>query len=488
MKTWHKRTTGILQWPEKGTFDVACCKEVEANIKHYKAKETSNSREGKRAREREVLRWFRDTAKQHILDIKQMPALKSKKKKAEQQITPSAPMETSQPPPYSPQQEAVRVKQCPLVGREAIAEGEITGRFTLNWDTQDLPARNELSRVSAASPLCEEERGGVRSDDAYETYRQTTRSLEDELNTDKARTAYLDACEAYGQKTRSQVDKLDPNKAKTTYNDKEMTACGSERRHALPVQSQKKEGCSQKGSQYTERRYRTGDIMTPRAHSLPRCEGTQLPPPRESHTVEDEVEGKRRRAILHEEFMRAKERLEQREREMLKNLEKRWLVLEHLEEMEQLEEMQRHSKVLQGESIELAEWTTRPEASFSPLDMQLRNGKTTGPNAQQTPLRQMPLVTKGRNQIPQYTLWSFCDMIGLAGRLPDLNEGANKWITALEESTAGVTLALGDIKALLMHMAGTAATEEVFKGAHMPAVLLGNSHDPNMGPAEETIP
>ena len=45
------------------------------------------------------------------------------------------------------------------------------------------------------------------------------------------------------------------------------------------------------------------------------------------------------------------------------------------------------------------------------------------------------------------------DMIGLAGRLPTLNDGANKWITALEESTAGETLALGDIQALLMHTA-----------------------------------
>ena len=51
MNKWHKRTSGILQWPEKGTFDVACSKEVEANIKHYKSKDTSNSREGKRARE-----------------------------------------------------------------------------------------------------------------------------------------------------------------------------------------------------------------------------------------------------------------------------------------------------------------------------------------------------------------------------------------------------------------------------------------------------
>ena len=53
------------------------------------------------------------------------------------------------------------------------------------------------------------------------------------------------------------------------------------------------------------------------------------------------------------------------------------------------------------------------------------------------------------------------DMIGLAGRQPTLTDGANKWITALEESTAGVTLALGDIKALLMHTAGKQITEKV---------------------------
>ena len=74
---------------------------MEANIKHYKVKDTSNSREGKRAREREVLRWFRETARQHILDVKQMSALTNKKGKEEQQTTATAPMELSQPPPYS---------------------------------------------------------------------------------------------------------------------------------------------------------------------------------------------------------------------------------------------------------------------------------------------------------------------------------------------------------------------------------------------------
>ena len=62
-------------------------------------------------------------------------------------------------------------------------------------------------------------------------------------------------------------------------------------------------------------------------------------------------------------------------------------------------------------------------------------------------------MVKGTEQDPLYVPWSFMDMIGLAGRLPTLTDGANKWIIALEESTAGETLALGDIQALLMHTA-----------------------------------
>lgn len=65
----------------------------------------------------------------------------------------------------------------------------------------------------------------------------------------------------------------------------------------------------------------------------------------------------------------------------------------------------------------------------------------------------------------QYVPWTFRDMIGLADRLPVLTDGINKWITALEESTAGVTLAFGDIKALLMHIAGKLTTEKILMNA-----------------------
>lgn len=41
---------------------MACYNEVETNIKHPKAKDTSEKREGKREKEREVLGWFRHKA------------------------------------------------------------------------------------------------------------------------------------------------------------------------------------------------------------------------------------------------------------------------------------------------------------------------------------------------------------------------------------------------------------------------------------------
>lgn len=68
-------------------------------------------------------------------------------------------------------------------------------------------------------------------------------------------------------------------------------------------------------------------------------------------------------------------------------------------------------------------------------------------------------------------------MVGLAGRLPDLMHGVNKWITALEESAAEATLALGDIKALLMHVASKHTTDEIFHRAGLPQVATGNTTD-----------
>lgn len=79
------------------------------------------------------------------------------------------------------------------------------------------------------------------------------------------------------------------------------------------------------------------------------------------------------------------------------------------------------------------------------------------------------------------------DMIGLADRLPEVTEGANKWITAVEENTGGKRVALGDMKALLMHVAGKQVTEDIFIVAK-PRVVTGNTvDDVAMGPHRNDI-
>lgn len=49
-------------------------------------------------------------------------------------------------------------------------------------------------------------------------------------------------------------------------------------------------------------------------------------------------------------------------------------------------------------------------------------------------------------------------------------------ITTLEEKT-GLTLALGDIKTLLMHVSGKHSAEEVFAGADLQKLAEGNILD-----------
>lgn len=60
MKKWYKGTTGN-HWPSEGTFDIACCDEVETKIRHSEVNDTNvkHIQQDKHTKEREVLGWFR---------------------------------------------------------------------------------------------------------------------------------------------------------------------------------------------------------------------------------------------------------------------------------------------------------------------------------------------------------------------------------------------------------------------------------------------
>ncbi|KAL7379298.1 hypothetical protein ABVT39_025669 [Epinephelus coioides] len=58
---WHKRTSGKNRWPKDGTFNLACCDEVETELRYMEARDikASYKKKNKRTKEREVLGWFR---------------------------------------------------------------------------------------------------------------------------------------------------------------------------------------------------------------------------------------------------------------------------------------------------------------------------------------------------------------------------------------------------------------------------------------------
>ncbi|KAF5891944.1 uncharacterized protein DAT39_018350 [Clarias magur] len=66
-------------------------------------------------------------------------------------------------------------------------------------------------------------------------------------------------------------------------------------------------------------------------------------------------------------------------------------------------------------------------------------------------------------------------MTGLANQLPDLCNGAQKWITQLEEKTIGHLLAIGDVKAILAQTIGKVKTTEILNEAGLQAAIGQNA-------------
>ncbi len=79
--------------------------------------------------------------------------------------------------------------------------------------------------------------------------------------------------------------------------------------------------------------------------------------------------------------------------------------------------------------------------------------------------KQLPVLIKGTQG--QYVPWATQDLEGLIARLPDVHEGAGKWIKTFEEETMGKLLAVGDIKALLARILGGTKMEEILQASDL---------------------
>ena len=78
---------------------------------------------------------------------------------------------------------------------------------------------------------------------------------------------------------------------------------------------------------------------------------------------------------------------------------------------------------------------------------------------------QYPILIKGKGA--QCIPWQTTDLEGLIARLPDIHEGANKWIRAFEEETTGKMLAVGDMKALWARTLGIQVLGNIVRAAKL---------------------
>ncbi len=78
---------------------------------------------------------------------------------------------------------------------------------------------------------------------------------------------------------------------------------------------------------------------------------------------------------------------------------------------------------------------------------------------------QLPILIKGTQG--QCVPWASHDLEGIVTHLPDIHEGAGKWIKVFEEETMGKLLAVGDIKALLAKTIGGAKMEEILQASNL---------------------
>ncbi|XP_056618335.1 uncharacterized protein LOC130432826 [Triplophysa dalaica] len=129
------------------------------------------------------------------------------------------------------------------------------------------------------------------------------------------------------------------------------------------------------------------------------------------------------------------------------------------------------SLYLQDADLEpwLLPWTRTPEGRLRRSASTTLLPEATIPKSRGTKEgKQFPILIKGAQA--QYVPWASQDLDGLVARLPNLDEGAGKWIRMLEEETTGKLLALGDIKALLAKCVGSSKLNELLRAAHIRAI------------------
>ncbi|KAL7374813.1 hypothetical protein ABVT39_007504 [Epinephelus coioides] len=494
---WHKRTSGRHRWPMTGTFNLACCDEVESELRHIEARDTkaSYALKNKRAKEREE---------------------------------PPCPQEPTQP----------IMGQYPLLETTELGgqmEGTFTVTLTKNTKKEQLKRRKPLTprkRLPMEETLVsdtedtdgsiadeEDEEAGVPETELLRHEPQNRRVSGGAWTTDMELTGLVGQEEAPSCETQAPPEKRHKDQKRRQLKEKDTrlhhSSCHDLRRREFEFRYPQKEK-QERLLKYQSTPDMEGLLdreMERLREEWWRQRATVDPPPGPSSaTSPGQVEGCHQSPYVENDcgdVVQKMQELIERTNEKLDHMAKEIEALEEETKQPQgpkqgpkdpnLTSTKKHvtlrlqgtmetdkgrTEGIQDTDSELAPYdSAAPSRSLSPEGMKLRNGRVIrvlktaeeeDEDSEGSPM--CPLVTK-TNGRQQYEPWPFMDMIGLAERLPVLTDGADKWILALEETTAGIRLALGDIKAILMYVAGKQTTQEILTDAGLTAAFGTNIND-----------
>ena len=119
---------------------------------------------------------------------------------------------------------------------------------------------------------------------------------------------------------------------------------------------------------------------------------------------------------------------------------------------------------------EMEEESSEDEGSQSGLGVQRKSTRKRRPPVkfpavERREKRVFPVILKGGR--PQYIPWSGQDLPNLINELPNILDGAGRWIGQLEAGMVGKRMALGDVKALLTQVLGMDQMAEVMRRARI---------------------
>ncbi|XP_067255976.1 involucrin-like [Chanodichthys erythropterus] len=493
-KKWEKRTKKLkTKWPAEGTFDVAMCREMKALIKNHKPHDKTKKREQKRQKEQEVLDLF---IQQAIKDHKKKQ-LEEQKKKMEEKV--------ERPPPYTPPYQEIK-KQMPMVRGTLEVDGNLS---VVETDEEDDEEQQRREGEKEYAHQKDDEQGSYQENNGQKKTNKpvpvkkrltATTKTQQEQREEEQRNSLMDC--SYVKQRRQEKERKGGGKRNPLLNNpyfymgeaiQELNRAGRDGDNE-PMTREQEEGGSvdpldhelnklQEAAEKLslEKQQR---CLTERARHLRgnlEEEENEHWQRRRAHSASPL--GRHRRNSSQEEYRRVSgtlrlERIPPGD-PMWRNREERQLIspaeslpiltpyqtgnlAENWGDLNPFQAQERYSPGGYNSMLQ-------PEVTYD-----LITSVSQAPMLQKKS-KQLPILIKGEQA--QYVPWAGQDLEGLVARLPDIHEGAGKWIRLLEAETIGKILAIGDIKALLAKSVGGAKTNEILEDAGLKSAVGGTRKD-----------